>query len=298
MYEIGVGHLSKQQFNNLLKGKGVRVQHGQIHSFVVDRKLYNKFNKNAVLGKKTTLKKGAGLLSDVYKYVKERPMLRGMANRAINYGKSAAHLGINKAADYATRGVGRAAEYAHRKVREVPIIEGSGMRRRYRGRGLIGDVLGGAGQLAHMIDPHSGASKEAQKWLGGLGGIASSFGLGMKKRRTRRGGGFLESATDQFNRERAYRGRGFLDSALKGALSSGMIGTVLKGSGELAGLIGGPGSQEAKQVLGGIGDAAQMFGFGMKKKKRASPAQLAALARGRARRQQNLYGGALRPGGY
>lgn len=296
MYEIGVGHLSKQQFNNLLKGKGVRVQHGQIHSFVVDRKLYNKFNKNAVLGKKTTLKKGAGLLSDIYKYVKERPMLRGMANRAIDYGKSAAHLGINKAADYATRGVGRAAEYAHRKVREVPIIDGSGMR---RGRGLIGDVLGGAGQLAHMIDPNSGASKEAQKWLGGLGGIASSFGLGMKKRRTRRGGGFLESATDQFNRERAYRGRGFLDSALKGALSSGMLGTVLKGSGELAGLIGGPGSQEAKQVLGGIGDAAQMFGFGMKKKKRASPAQLAALARGRARRQQNLYGGgALRAAGY
>jgi hypothetical protein len=263
MYEISVGHLSPQQFNNLLKGKGVRVQHGRIHSFTVDRKLFNKFSKNAVLGKKTTLKKGAGLLSDIYRYIKERPMLRGMANRAINYGKSAAHLGINKAADYATRGVGRAAEYAHRKVREVPMIEGSGMRRR-RGRGLVGGVLSGSGELAGMIG--GPGSDEAKKWLQGIGTVANVFGLGMKKKRTRRG--------------------------------RGLIGGVLGGAGELAGLIGGPGSDEARKVLGGIGTAANIFGLGMKKKKRATPAQLAALARGRARRQQNLYGGALRPAGY
>lgn len=275
MYEITVGQISRQQFNNLLKGKGVRVSHGNIHSFLVDRKLFNKFSRNASLGKKTTLKKGAGLLSDIYKYIKERPMLRGMANRAINYGKSAAHLGISKAADYANRGIVNVADFAHRKVREFPIIEGSGMRRRrsHRGRGLVGDVLGGAGQLAGWIDPHSNESKEAQKWLGGLGGIASSFGLGMKKKRT-------------------HRGRG-------------LIGTALKGGSELSGLIGGPGSGEAKQILGGIGDVANFFGLGMKKshstrtKKRASPAQLAALARGRAKRQQNLYGGgALYAAGY
>jgi len=265
MYEITVGHITKKQFNNLLKGKGVRVSRGNIHSFIVDRKLYNKFNRNTASGKLTTLKKGAGLLSDIYKYIQERPMLRQIANRAIKSGKVAAHYGINKGVDYANRGIARASEYAHRKVRDFPLFEGEGMRRRRRkGKGLGGMALSLGGLLANAIG--GPGSKEAADILGGLGGAANMVGLGMKPRRTRRG--------------------------------RGLLGTVLSGSGELAGLIGGPGSDDAKRWLGSLGGMANVVGLGMKRKKRASPAQLAALARGRAKRQQNLYGGALRAAGY
>lgn len=266
MYEITVGHITKKQFNNLLKGKGVRVSRGNIHSFIVDRKLYNKFNRNASSGKLTTLKKGAGLLSDIYKYIQERPMLRQIANRAIKSGKVAAHYGINKGVDYANRGIARASEYAHRKVRDFPLFEGEGMRRRRRGKGLGGMALSLGGLLANAIG--GPGSKEAADILGGLGGAANMVGLGMKPRRVRRG--------------------------------KGLLGTVLSGSGELAGLIGGQGSDDAKRWLGSLGGMANIIGLGMKKqKKRATPAQLVALAKGRAKRQQNLYGGfGLRPAGY
>ena len=39
-------------------------------------------------------------------------------------------------------------------------------------------------------------------------------------------------------------------------------------------------------------------GMGMRKKRRATPAQLAALAKGRAIRDANRYGGSLMPAGY
>lgn len=268
MYEITVSNITKQQFNNLLKGKGVRVSRGNVHSFIVDRKLYNKFNRNASSGKLTTIKKGSGLLTDIYKYIQERPMLRQIANRAIKSGKVAAHYGINKGVDYANRGIARASEYAHRKVRDFPLFEGEGMRRgrgRRKGKGLGGMALSLGGLLANAIG--GPGSKEAADILGGLGGAANMVGLGMKPRRTRRG--------------------------------KGLLGTILSGSGELAGLIGGEGSDDAKRWLGSLGGMANIVGLGMKKqKKRASPAQLVALAKGRAKRQQNLYGGALRAAGY
>ena len=75
----------------------------------------------------------------------------------------------------------------------------------------------------------------------------------------------------------------------------------------MSGLIGGPGSGEAKQILGGIGDVVNFLGLGLKKghKKgsKATPRQLEALARGRAtrdanRRLKNYRGSALLPAGY
>jgi len=201
MHQITVAHLTSRQLNNLAKGKGVRVSHGNVHSFTVDKKLYNKFNRNSMHGKQTTLKKGAGLLSDVYNYVKRNPVLRGMANRMISSGKHYAHMGT----DYLAR-------KAHSKINDFPLISGEGMRR-HRGRGI-----------------------------GGL---------------------------------------------------------VLNGAGELAGAIGGPGSGEAKAVLQTLGGIGSFLGFGMKKgKKRATAKQLANLAKGRAIRHRNLYGGALAPAGY
>jgi len=85
----------------------------------------------------------------------------------------------------------------------------------------------------------------------------------------------------------------------------GLGGLVLNGAGELASAIGGPGSGEAKAVLQTLGGIGNFLGLGIKGKKRthttkpkrkATQAQLAALARGRATRDANRrtrHGGAL-----
>jgi len=89
-------------------------------------------------------------------------------------------------------------------------------------------------------------------------------------------------------------------SGMRRKKGRGLAGMALSGGGELANLIGGPGSREASAVLKSLGGAANIFGLGMKPKKRkiASAAQLAALAKGRAVRDANRYGGALRAAGY
>jgi len=249
MYEITVGHITSRQFNNLLKGKGVRVSPGNVHTFSVDKKIYNKFNRPSLRGKKITLKTGGGLLTDMYNYVKSNPLLRRLANRAIFAGKHYAHRGT----DYL-------ASKVHSKIDEFPTIEGSGMR---KGRGLAGMALSGGGELANLIG--GPGSSEASAVLKTLGGAANIFGFGMKRKKGR-----------------------------------GLAGMALSGGGELANLIGGPGSREASAVLKTLGGAANIFGLGMKPKKRkiASAAQLAALAKGRAVRDANRYGGSLRAAGY
>jgi hypothetical protein len=85
----------------------------------------------------------------------------------------------------------------------------------------------------------------------------------------------------------------------------GLGGMALSGGAELAGLIGGPGSDEAKKVLGTLGGVANFLGLGIRGRKKrtttgkrkATPAQLQALARGRATRDANRLhrrsGGAL-----
>ena len=70
----------------------------------------------------------------------------------------------------------------------------------------------------------------------------------------------------------------------------GIGGMALSGAGELAGAIGGPGSGEAKAVLQTLGSIGNFLGLGLrgpKKGHKATPAQLAALARGRATRDAN-----------
>jgi hypothetical protein len=226
IYEIHIQPFTRPQLRNLGKGKGVRVYSGN-HVIQVNKKQYTQFNKNMRLGKAFTYKPigkhGKGILSDIFKFIKDRPALRGMANTAITTGKRYAHKGIDKGTDYAHRGINYLSGKAHRKVQDLPLFEGSGMRRR----------------------------------------------------RTRRG--------------------------------RGILGATLSGSGELAGMIGGPGSDEAKKWLNGIGTVANVFGLGMKPKKRASPAQLKALALGRAirdskrgsgARKQYYHGSALLPAGY
>ena len=281
--EILIQSLTKTQIKNLGLGKGVRVKPGT-NPIQVNEIQFKKFHQNVNKGKAYTLKltekQGKGIFGDAFRYIKQNPALKSIANRAIQSGKAAAHYGVHKATDYAHRGVNRGAEYAHGKIRDFPMLSGSGIRKR-RGKGLIGDVLQGSSQLANWIDPNSHDSREAQKWLGGLGNIAGSFGLGIKPRKTRAG--------------------------------KGLFGTALKGGSELSGLIGGPGSGEAKQILGGIGDVANFLGLGLipKKGTKATPRQLEALAHGRTIRDTNrrlkksgsgakkyYRGSALLPAGY
>ena len=59
-------------------------------------------------------------------------------------------------------------------------------------------------------------------------------------------------------------GRGIKRHTKKG---KGLLGAALNGGGDLANIIGGPGSGEANQVLKGIGTFANMFGLGIKHKK-------------------------------
>ena len=284
LYEILIQSLTKTQLKNLALGKGVRVKPGT-NPIQVNEIQFKKFHQNVNKGKAYTLKltekQGKGIFGDAFRYIKQNPALKSMANRAIQSGKTAAHYGVHKATDYAHRGVNRGAEYAHGKIRDFPMLSGTGIRK-CRGKGLIGDVLQGSAQLANWIDPNSHDSREAQKWLGGLGGIAGSFGLGIKARKPR-----------------------------KTRAGKGLFGTALKGGSELSGLIGGPGSGEAKQILGGIGDVANFLGLGLKKNSKATPRQLESLARGRAIRDANrrlkksgsgvkkyYRGSALLPAGY
>ena len=96
----------------------------------------------------------------------------------------------------------------------------------------------------------------------------------------------------------------------------GIAGMALSGGGELANLIGGPGSQEASVVLKTLGGISNALGLGMKQhrtrtRKAATAAQLRALAKGRAIRDANrakkmgsgsrkkyYHAGALLPAGY
>ena len=81
----------------------------------------------------------------------------------------------------------------------------------------------------------------------------------------------------------------------------GLGGMALSGAGELAGAIGGPGSGEAKAVLQTLGNIGNFLGLGIKgkrtgPKRKATPAQLAALARGRATRDANRQNNQLHIG--
>ena len=102
-------------------------------------------------------------------------------------------------------------------------------------------------------------SREASQVLGTIGGISNAVGLGMKKK----------------------KGKGFLEDIAKEAAK-----TMAKAAGKF---VIDKGADYAKSKIEGMG---------MRKKRRATPAQLEALAKGRAIRDANRYGGALRAAGH
>ena len=272
LYEIKITPLTKPQIRNLGKGKGVRVHPGNF-PIQVDKSQYTRFHRNSRLGKAFTLKLSAKQGKGIF-----GDIFRYIKSNPVLRG--AANSAIRTGKRYAHRGVDYLASKAHSKIDTLPML-GDGMRPRRRGRGVGGLVLNGAAGLSNLIG--GPGSREAAEVLRGVGGVANFLGLGMKKKRGPR-------------------------------IGRGVLGGVLSGAAGLSNLIGGPGSGEAADVLRGVGGVANFLGLGMKKprgSRKATPAQLKALAYGRAIRDANrsrsgsgryrkktYHGAALLPAGY
>ena len=131
-----------------------------------------------------------------------------------------------------------------------------------QGAGLFGDLIG-------LVHPTAGK-------------VANMVGLGMK---IKKGKGILGDlanfALSKTGVQKKILGTGFLENMAKEAAIN-----MAKSAGKFA---IDKGADFAKGKIEGLG---------MRKKRRATPAQLEALARGRAIRDANRYGGALNPAGY
>lgn len=143
-----------------------------------------------------------------------------------------------------------------------------------QGSGILGDVVG-------LIHPAAGV-------------LAKAVGLGMKKKR---GKGILGDIVGMINPTagavakavglgmKRKQGKGFIENLAKQAAIN-----LAKSAGKFA--------VDKGLELGGNYVKGKIEGLGMRKKRKATPAQLAALAKGRAIRDANRYGGALMPAGY
>ena len=92
---------------------------------------------------------GAGLLQDVYNYVKRTPYIRNEVNSGIRAGKTHSHRGVNYLSSK-----------AHSKINSIPYIEG---------HGIAGSVLNGGASDANLIE--GPGSKEAADILRGVGDL-------------------------------------------------------------------------------------------------------------------------------
>ena len=147
---------------------------------------------------------------------------------------------------------------------------GLGMKKK-RGSGILGDVVG-------MIHPTAGI-------------LAKAVVLGMKKKRGKGLMGDLANSAmfsagvhNKLLAPKKY-GNGFLENLAKEAAIN-----LAKTAGKFA--------VDKSLELGGNFVKGKIEGLGMRRKRSATPAQLAALAKGRAIRDANRYGGALYAAGY
>ena len=156
-----------------------------------------------------------------------------------------------------------------------------------QGGGILGTILSGAAGLSELIG--GPGSREASQVLGTIGGISNAVGLGMKKKKGKGIVGDLiglvhptaGKVASMVGLGMKKQGKGFLENIAKEAAKN-----MAKAAGKF---VIDKGAEFAKDKIEGMG---------MRKKRRATPAQLEALARGRAIRDANRYGGALRPAGF
>ena len=166
-FESHIAKLTRHQLRNLLEGKRVRIKKGTHHKIHLTKHQIHGLEKKHIVGKAHTIQftpeqakhQGAGLMQDLYNFVKRTPYIRNAVNSGIRAGKKHLHHGVNYLS--AT---------AHRKIEGIPSIEG---------HGLGGMALSGAGELAGAIGgPGSGEAKAVLQTLGSIGNF---LGLGLKK---------------------------------------------------------------------------------------------------------------------
>ena len=139
-----------------------------------------------------------------------------------------------------------------------------------QGSGILGDIAGFihpvAGLVAKTVGLGMKKKKQGKGILGDIvgmihpkaGEVAKAIGLGMRKK----------------------QGKGFIENLAKEAAIN-----LAKTAGKFA--------VDKGLELGGNYVKGKIDGMGMRKRRAATPAQLAALAKGRAIRDANRYGGAL-----
>lgn len=167
--------------------------------------------------------------------------------------------------------LGDLAGFVHPVAGIVAKAVGLGMKKKRQGKGILGDIVG-------MIHPQAGA-------------VAKAVGLGMRKKQ---GKGILGDLANSLMssagvHNQVYKpkklGNGFLQNLAKEAAIN-----LAKTAGKFA--------VDKGLELGGNYVKDKIEGMGMRKRRAATPAQLAALAKGRAIRDANRYGGALYAAGY
>lgn len=151
-----------------------------------------------------------------------------------------------------------------------------------QGAGILGDIAGFihpvAGLVAKTVGLGMKKKKQGKGILGDIvgmihpkaGEVAKAIGLGMRKR---------------VRSPKAKQGKGFIENLAKQAAIN-----LAKTAGKFA--------VDKGLELGGNYVKGKIEGMGMRKRRAATPAQLAALAKGRAIRDANRYGGALYAAGY
>ena len=250
MYEaIGIQKLSENQLRKLLKGEPVRIKMGSHHKIHLSIHQLKKLHTAHKKGKASTItfdpyqrdKHGEGIFGDIARHIKGvAHKHRHLLNPIIHSVKGAAHQGVH-----------HLSKYAHNKIDSI------------KGFGL--------GHSKNKIHPGH-LSKLQEKQI--LQEWDKKIERSQERARRERELNLPESPTSERPNLSPYELHEYLRHNLPKAhhrlptVGEGLIGAALNGGGDLANIIGGHGSGEASQVLKGIGSFANMFGLGMKHRKK------------------------------
>ena len=165
-FQTSIAKLSRNQLKNLLEGKRVRIKKGTAHHIHLTEAQLKKLEAAYKAKKAHTISftphqakhQGAGLLQDIYNYVKRTPYIRNAVNSGIRATKNHLHHGVNYLSSK-----------AHNKISGIPYIEG---------HGIAGALLNGGASLGNLIG--GPGNKEAGDILRAGGEVANFFGLGLR----------------------------------------------------------------------------------------------------------------------
>lgn len=165
-FETSIAKLSRNQLKKLLEGKRVRIKKGNAHHIHLTLAQIKKLETAHKAKKAHTISftpeqtkhQGAGLLQDIYNYVKRTPYIRNSVNSGIRATKNHLHHGVNYLSSK-----------AHNKISSIPYIEG---------HGIAGALLNGGASLGNLIGGQG--NKEVGDVLRGAGEVANFFGLGLR----------------------------------------------------------------------------------------------------------------------